>query len=608
MTVDGLPVATTARVSKTLLQVTLASLLSQGPHTVTVTNFDKQTASATLTISPPPTIDLPPLTGVRYFLENTSPFLTIHGSNFAPGAKVTVGGVAAQASVVTNTASQIKVLLPATLAAGGHIVTVTNPDGQQADAPFTVAPAPSIAAAGLTAITAVSGNTTLIVSGENFVYSDSNCPGFTAGVTVNGVFIAANSKAATASGSRSITQMTVPLGTRFPGGRYSVVVTNPDGQSSDGTSAAPHALGSFASQPRAATSSNTVNVFSSDQTHYRVAATNTGGGLLNAIIGFFTNLFFSLKSMPNAAPTQTDITHSTALEAALSIFVQAQNGGVGTGLIANDGGSLIANDGGSLIANDGGSLISNDGASLIANDGGSLIANDGGSLRANVGGSLRSRLVNQAGSTGVTIFGLVAAVDNANAPDNSLAIFNTTAPSIAHALAPRASATNTPATFDIIKHDQLGAGTGSSDLTVTSQDANGNTVVLLQLRFTPGRRDVLLYKAPGISLTPLDGTPAPLHPGALLRAVAAARNPDGTLTVTLENDGAAPATNVTLTPARTKFGGQSLGGPLPAPLASLASGATATFNLHFPPGAGGSAVQVAATYSGLNFTTILPVK
>ena len=144
--------------------------------------------------------------------------ITISGSNFVPGATVSLGGTLATNVAVVNSGSITATTAPRT--AGLVDVVVTNPNGQTGTLVqgFIYANPPSPEPT-VTAILPTSGptvgGTPITISGNNFV----------SGATVSlGGAIATN---VTVVSSTSITATTAPR----TAGVVDVVVTNPDGQS-----------------------------------------------------------------------------------------------------------------------------------------------------------------------------------------------------------------------------------------------------------------------------------------------------------------------------------------------------------------------------------------
>jgi len=184
-----------------------------GAVSVVVTNPNGQSATLAngFTYTAPPTLTgVSPTTGPT--AGGTS--VTLTGQNFASGAAVTFGGVAAT-SIVVVSATQITATTPPH-AAGAVSVVVTNPNGQSATLAnaFTFgAPAPTV-----TSVSPgrgpTSGGTRITLTGKNFV----------TGATVT--FGGAAASAVTVVSATQITATTPP----HKQGGVTIVVTNTDGQ------------------------------------------------------------------------------------------------------------------------------------------------------------------------------------------------------------------------------------------------------------------------------------------------------------------------------------------------------------------------------------------
>ncbi len=187
-----------------------------GAAAVVVTNTDGQSGALAwgfTFVAPPPTLaSVAPTSGPT--AGGTA--ITLSGTGFLAGATVTVGGVAATSvSVVSST--QIVCTTPAG-SAGVAAVVVTNPDTQSAtlSGGFTyVAPAPSLSSVS-PASGPPAGGTFVTLSGTDFQSGATVLFGGSAATSV--AFVS----------SASITCLTPAA----PAGAVSVVLTNPDAQSS----------------------------------------------------------------------------------------------------------------------------------------------------------------------------------------------------------------------------------------------------------------------------------------------------------------------------------------------------------------------------------------
>ncbi len=146
----------------------------------------------------------------------------VAGTGFAAGAGVAISGTGV--TVVSNTfvsASKIalKVTVAARAATGERTLTVTNPDGGTASAPFTVTPKPLPTASATPSVPR--GRTqTVTIPGKNFAQGD--------GLKVQVVGAGISTGAPTWVSSTSIT-VPVTVQSTATAGAYKVTVTNPDG-------------------------------------------------------------------------------------------------------------------------------------------------------------------------------------------------------------------------------------------------------------------------------------------------------------------------------------------------------------------------------------------
>lgn len=189
-------------------QASANTVTVDGSSTPTVTYSSGAKFSPSLTLFRWPT-----LTGVSpaWAPVGTTPTLTVTGTDFEPGATVTIGG--ATATVTANAGTQLTATVPEGLLSGVHDVMVTNPGGGTVTAAGTFALATMTA----TAIAPVSGHrhlpTTMTITGTYFA------PGVT--VTIGGT----SATSVTIGGDG--TQLTVVVPTMLTAGAKDVVVTNP---------------------------------------------------------------------------------------------------------------------------------------------------------------------------------------------------------------------------------------------------------------------------------------------------------------------------------------------------------------------------------------------
>src|SRR5262249_30255717 len=166
----GSSAATNVNVLSSSTLTALSPAHPTGSVAVTVTNPDGQSGSVpdgfTYVQAPAPTLlNVAPTSGSA----TGGTTLTLTGADFAPGATVTVGGLAATAvSVVSATA--ITALTPPH-AVGAVDVTVMNADGQSATLPnsFSYLPSPGPTLTSVAPTTGpIAGGTVLTLTGTNF--------------------------------------------------------------------------------------------------------------------------------------------------------------------------------------------------------------------------------------------------------------------------------------------------------------------------------------------------------------------------------------------------------------------------------------------------------
>jgi len=215
----GTFVLTTSGSYSTATQATVVvESISVGPSSTDRDAFDAATLGLTVVVNPPapaPTISgIVPSTGVI----GGGTAVTISGANFASGAAVTIGGVAATGVVFVD-AGTLTATTPAGAAVGAADVVVTNPDGQAATLAggFTYVSPPPVVTGIAPSSGLVAGGTAITVSGTGFAAG--------AAVTIGGV-------AATGVVFVDATTLTATTPAASGVGVVDVVVTNPDGQSS----------------------------------------------------------------------------------------------------------------------------------------------------------------------------------------------------------------------------------------------------------------------------------------------------------------------------------------------------------------------------------------
>jgi hypothetical protein len=215
-TVSG---ASVVYMGPTSLTVTVPSGSAPGVVGVSVVNPDGQTGSRdgayTYTAPAPVVSAVSPVSGTT--AGGTR--ITIAGANFVNGATVSVGGAAAT-GVVYGSATSISALVPAR-SAGAVTVAVTNPDGQsatKANAFTYVNPVPTVST--ISPLTGfITGGSTVTITGTGFLPGATVTFGPTPAASVSYV-------------SSTTLNVVTPVGT--PGAKE-VIVTNPDGQVTGGT-------------------------------------------------------------------------------------------------------------------------------------------------------------------------------------------------------------------------------------------------------------------------------------------------------------------------------------------------------------------------------------
>jgi hypothetical protein len=170
----GATALATTYVSATQLMAAVpASLIaSAGAMSVVVSNVNGSSAGAAFTIYPPPPT-ITSLSSTSTVATGATFTLTINGTNFLPGAGVTVvrwNSTALTATYVSST--QLKAVVPATLIANPVTasISVVTAGGTSSGVSFTVNPAPPIitSTGGKIRVPAGFGAFTLNISGTNF--------------------------------------------------------------------------------------------------------------------------------------------------------------------------------------------------------------------------------------------------------------------------------------------------------------------------------------------------------------------------------------------------------------------------------------------------------
>ena len=214
VTFDGVPAPSVSRTSATQLEV-LTPAGMPGPADVEITNNDGQTVARTQAftfVSGPTVLSVSPTRG----RAQGGTRVTISGRDFAPGARVAVGGVPAFAPTVVDPSTIVVVTNSGQV--GAADVTVENPDTQSATLPnaFTFDAAPTLSSISPSSGT-IAGGTVVTVSGS----------GFRPGTTVQ--FGLQDATGVTVVSSTTLTAMTPAS----PLGVVAVRVINDDGQAAE---------------------------------------------------------------------------------------------------------------------------------------------------------------------------------------------------------------------------------------------------------------------------------------------------------------------------------------------------------------------------------------
>lgn len=215
----GSTTVTSSYISTTRIKVTTPASATNGKVDLTVTNPDG--GEGTLTEGFEYTAMIPTITGLTPNHANKAggDIIYVDGTNFDSSSTVTVNGVSAGVTFVSN--SRLKVTIPASPTVGDVPLVVTISNGQTASAILTYDTGPIVPAPSLTSMTATSGSAAggniIYIDGKNFTNKPSVYFGGVKAVTVTYV-------------SSSRVKVTVPAGVSGP---VLVKVVNPDGQESN---------------------------------------------------------------------------------------------------------------------------------------------------------------------------------------------------------------------------------------------------------------------------------------------------------------------------------------------------------------------------------------
>ena len=577
--------------------------LPTGDHLITVTNPDGQKATYTFTTYAETGPNITHLQSIARTDGSSDLLITGTGFVHAPSVSVTNITTGTGLGVTADSTTSITVHLSKVLPLGTHDVKVTNPDGQSAQATLITYGKPRID--GATAITQTGGEVRMVVSGVDFYPGGYN--GDISGATViirdpSGAVVPSRILAGPGVPANigDPQQITLSLGSARNGQNYSVEVDNSDGQTSRAGALAVRAFAAGQARPEAQSAGSArFNVYTSNQTQYHAS-------FFESLLAFF-HLQFLLNPSGNASPTQLLPGDVSLIDQHPSLLVPTGPGSIIVGLVAQGGGNLVAQGGGNVISNDGGSLVAQGGGNLITQDGGGLVAQGGGNLITQDGGGLVDKngdpvVSNDGSSFTVPITGLVAPVGAAAGIGGKLDVTTLVAQGGGNARSgsrrPGDSQNQTEVSFSLTKFDQ-GAenGTGPTEAQVYGQDADGNDILILSIRFTPDKPDVVTYKAPGLGLTTSNGTSDPLveNPVPTLATVSPTAVVAGTgsftlsVTGTLFEDGMAITWNGQPL-ATTVLSGTQATAQVPAALIAAAGTAQVTVTNPAPGGGASNAL------------------
>lgn len=318
----GVTVTIATWVSPTSYSVTvdIAADAAPGPRSVTLTNNDSQASPPcncfTVTTAPTITSVVPSSRGQGA----TSEDLVVTGTGFATGAAASVSGTGVTVdSVVRDSTTQLTVTVsvasdaPAT----ARTLTVLNPDGGTATAPFTVNLKPTISSMTPGSRGQNASTQQIVVTGASFVATPAVAVSGT-GVTVDSVVF------------NSSTQLTlvVSISPTAAVGPRDVTVTNPDG----GTSTA---AGAFTVNVGPSIVSLTPDALATGVSHLAVIV--SGGGFAVTPTVSFSGTGITVHSVVRNTSNQLTLDVSIASDAPLGdrdVTVTNPDGGTVTDVAA----------------------------------------------------------------------------------------------------------------------------------------------------------------------------------------------------------------------------------------------------------------------------------
>ncbi len=567
---------TVSGVSPTQLTATFSEPLPAGVYTLTQTNPDGRAAQIQVYVLA--------VTSAAY--DPSALTVTILGAGFSPGAAVTIGDVSNGLVILPlqiTGADQIVVSLFNPLPSGPRTFTVTNPDGQADGTTLTVlAPVTgleltvnnSVPVSGVILTPGGAGfsgtaNLMQINPDPNSLAARSQPPGprpagrvlRTSAATSDSPIID-HVKVQTGLGQGDVPASTFVRieGSNFDDSNadYGKTTVTVDGVAYTGNGVVVH-------------DANTITLFIgviTDNNTHSLSVTGPNDRSSQTVAFGVVDGYFSQGRFV-ARPTtsyQISIQGAGLLGSGTSLGATAQSplgssfqkAAIGS-IVSHDGGSIVSHDGGSIVAQGGGNIVAAGGGNLVSNSSGTLVSNSSGTIVAQGGGNLigedGSSLVSNSSGTLITDNGS-ALVSNSSgtlvAGDNVLtgAEAGSSPPPAFHAFASPGTPTPAP------------TSNGFMDVTLFLSRA-GQDMRLLVTRYTPGERDLILYKDPGVTVTPSAGTPAPV--AAVMAGVTVTRGP-----VTRDSHTHQPFQVLTL----TNTGAGVLSGPFLLGITGLPAGVT----------------------------------
>ena len=505
--------------SATRLTATFSQPLPAGVYTLTETNPDNKAARIQVYVLA--------VTDATY--DPSVPAVTISGAGFSPGAAVTIedasNGLVILPLQITN-ADQIVVSLFNPLPFGPHTFTVTNPDGQASSATLKViAPVTGLE---LTVNNSVPVSGVILTPGGAGFSGTANLmqinpdPNSLAGASHPPApqSIGRGVRALAATGDSPIIdhvkvqtglgQGDVPASTfvRIEGSNfdasnadYGKTVVTVDGSAYTGNGVVVHDVNSI---------TLFIDVITDNKMH-SVSVTNPDGKSSQTVAFGVVDGYFSQGQFV-ARPTtsyQISIQGSSLLGSGTSIGATAQSplgssfqkAAIGS-IVAQGGGNLIGQDGSTIVAQGGGNIVAAGGGNLVSNSSGTLVSNSSGTIVAQGAGNL----ISQDGSTLVSNSSGTLITN-----DGSTLVSNSSGTLVAgdNVLTGAGALSGGPHRFRAFAPAAASTPNGSMDVTLFVSKA-GQGLRLMVTRYTPGERDLILYKDPSVTVTPSIGTPAPV--------------------------------------------------------------------------------------------------